>query len=108
MDHEFRRSPSSIIPKVEGTWDVQERDGLCEVGTGQLPCKEEEDEEEKEEEEEEDDDDDDDDDDDILCLFDCHLVYLQVMKLFPHHIYLIMLLFLSYLKYSFYKDSREV
>jgi hypothetical protein len=31
-------------------WDVQERDGRCEVGTGQGPCKS----------------DDDDDDDDIL------------------------------------------
>jgi hypothetical protein len=31
--------PSSIIPKVEGMWDVQERDGRCEVGTGQGPYK---------------------------------------------------------------------
>ena len=37
-------------------WDAQERDGRCEVGTGQGPCKS---------------DDDDNYDDDILCLFDC-------------------------------------
>jgi hypothetical protein len=43
-------------------WDVQERNGHYEVGTGQRPkCWKE---EEKEEEEEEEDDDDDDDDDD--------------------------------------------
>jgi hypothetical protein len=41
-------------------WNVLEKDGLCEVGTGQGPFKS---------------DDDDDDDDDVLCLFDCHLVY---------------------------------
>jgi len=37
MGHEFRRSPSNIIPKVEETWDDQESDGLCEVGTVQRP-----------------------------------------------------------------------
>jgi len=34
MDHEFRKSPSNIIPKM---WDVQERNGYCEVGKGQKP-----------------------------------------------------------------------
>jgi hypothetical protein len=39
MGHEFRRLPSSIIPKVEGTWNFQEIDRLCEVGTGQVVVK---------------------------------------------------------------------
>ena len=30
---------------------------------------------------------------------------VQVMQLFAHYIYLLMLLLLSYLKYPFYKDS---
>jgi len=37
MDHKFWRSPSNIIPQVEEKWDVQERDGHCDVGTGQSP-----------------------------------------------------------------------
>lgn len=37
MDHKFWRSPSNIIPQVEEKWDVQERDGRCDVGTGQRP-----------------------------------------------------------------------
>jgi len=35
MDREFPRSPLGIIPMVEEMWDVQERDGHCEVRTGQ-------------------------------------------------------------------------
>ena len=35
MDHEFPRSPLGIIRMVEEMWDVQERDGHCEVRTGQ-------------------------------------------------------------------------
>jgi hypothetical protein len=30
---------SSIIPTVEGTWNFQEIDGRCEVGTGQVVVK---------------------------------------------------------------------
>jgi hypothetical protein len=37
MYHEIRRSPSNIIPKAEEMWDVQDRDGHCELGTGQKP-----------------------------------------------------------------------
>jgi len=53
MDHKFWRSPSNIIPEVEEKWDVQERDGYCDVGTGQRPNPWEED---------------DDDDDDDICM----------------------------------------
>jgi hypothetical protein len=35
MYHEIRRPPSNIIPKAKETWDVQDSDGHCEVGTGQ-------------------------------------------------------------------------
>lgn len=35
MDYDFWRSPSNIIPQVEEKWDVQERDGYYDVGTGQ-------------------------------------------------------------------------
>ena len=35
MDHKFRISPFSIIPKVEEMWEVQEKDMNYEVGTGQ-------------------------------------------------------------------------
>ena len=47
-------SPGSGIPKVE-MWDVQERDGHFEVGTGRMrnPWKEEKEDEKEEEEEEE-------------------------------------------------------
>jgi hypothetical protein len=34
MDHEFRKSPSNIIPK---TWDVKERNEHFEVGKSQRP-----------------------------------------------------------------------
>jgi len=37
MYHEIRRSHSNIISKAEETWDVEESDGHCEVGTGQKP-----------------------------------------------------------------------
>ena len=54
---------SNIIPKVEKMWDLQERNGHCEVRNGQEhnPWKE----EEVEEEVEDKDDDDNDDDDPI-------------------------------------------
>jgi hypothetical protein len=31
----YIRLPSNIISKAQEMWDVQERDGHCEVGTGQ-------------------------------------------------------------------------
>ena len=37
MDYEFRKSPTSIIPRAEDMWDIQERDGHCEFGTGHTP-----------------------------------------------------------------------
>ena len=35
MDHKFQTVPLNIIPLVEKMWDIQERDGHCEVRTGQ-------------------------------------------------------------------------
>jgi len=37
MDQEFRRLPLNVIPLVEEMWDIQERDGHCEIRTGQRP-----------------------------------------------------------------------
>lgn len=37
MNHEFWRSPSKIIPKVEEMQDIQERNKYCQAGTGQRP-----------------------------------------------------------------------
>jgi hypothetical protein len=37
MDQEFQRLPLNIIPLAEEMWDIQERDGHCEVRTGQIP-----------------------------------------------------------------------
>ena len=35
MDTEFVRMLSNIMPKAEEMWDVQENDGLCDVGKSQ-------------------------------------------------------------------------
>jgi hypothetical protein len=32
MDHEFRRSPSNIIPKAEEMWDVEKEMGIVKSG----------------------------------------------------------------------------
>lgn len=37
MDKKFLRLPLNIIPLVEEMWDIQERDGYCEVRTSQRP-----------------------------------------------------------------------
>jgi len=37
MDQEFQRLPLNVIPLVEEMWDIQDRDGHCEIRTGQRP-----------------------------------------------------------------------
>jgi hypothetical protein len=34
MDREIRNFLSNVVPMAEEMWDVQERDGRCEVKTG--------------------------------------------------------------------------
>lgn len=61
MVQEFRRSFLNIIPKADGMWDVQEKEGRCEIGTGQEPNSG-----------KKDDDDDKDDDDNNLFVYICN------------------------------------